>query len=58
MTEIEKLVLVAEMLHDELEKAAKNDKYNDNVQTKLDDLSYEVYKIKSNLSEIKYYLGY
>jgi cell division protein ZapA (FtsZ GTPase activity inhibitor) len=57
MSEAEKLVMMANMLHDALEVAGKNEKYNDNIQTRLDDLSYEVYKIKSNLNEIKYYLG-
>ena len=57
MTEIEKLVLLTECLHFDLDKAARNGDYNSNVKYNLDDISYEVYKIKSQLQEIKYYLG-
>ena len=57
MNEIEDLVILSNMLHKALEKAAVNPKYNDRVQLRLDDLSYELYKVKSDLSEIKYYLG-
>ncbi len=57
MNEIEKMLMDTYSLHAQLENAANNEKYNDNVKTKLDDLSYEVYKIRSDLNEIRFYLG-
>ncbi len=56
LSEIEKLIMYAKMLHDEIQACAKNEKFNENIQLRLDDLSYEVYKIKANLNKIKYYL--
>lgn len=58
MTALDELIAIADKLCNTLEKAAENEKkFCDDVRLELERYSWEVFRMKNDLTEIKYYCG-